>query len=89
MRQANARLTRKSLAFSKDLALHTAAMLWDDANYNFVKPLKSLRIDTHPQAKRFQVRYEHATPAMAAGLVDHIWSVEELLTTLPIPTNSS
>jgi hypothetical protein len=89
MRQANARLTRKTLCFSKDLALHQAAALWDDATYNFVKPLGSLRIDLNPHAERFHPRYEHATPAMAAGLADHIWSTEELLRTVPIPTNSS
>jgi hypothetical protein len=29
--------------------------------------------------------HRRVTPAMAAGLTDHIWTVKELLTTLPIP----
>ncbi len=89
MRQANSRLTRKTLSFSKDLSLHKAAILWDDATYNFVKPLKSHRCELNPHAKRFQKRYEHVTPAMAAGLTNHRWTHEELLRTVPVPTNSS
>jgi hypothetical protein len=33
----------------------------------------SLRAEVEPG------RYEHRSPAMAAGLADHIWSVAELL----------
>jgi len=88
MRHANCRLTRKSLNFSKDLQSHEAAALFDDAVYNFVRPLKTLRLDTKPNAKRFEQRYQHRTPAMAAGLSDHIWSLDEFLRSVVVPDNS-
>jgi hypothetical protein len=82
MRHFNARLTRKSLAFSKKLALHRAAAALQDAVYNFVRPLKTLRLEllSHPH-RRWQPR----TPAVAAGLTDSIWTVKELLTIIPFP----
>ena len=33
--------------------------------------------------------YRFMTPAMAAGLTDHPWSVKELLTVLPLPRLSN
>jgi IS1 family transposase len=36
------RLTRKTLAFSKDVTLHRAAVIWEDAYYNLVRSHKSL-----------------------------------------------
>ena len=88
MRTDNRRLGRKTLCFSKSLHLHKAAALWDDATYNLCKPLKSLRLDLNPYAQRFERRYQHRTPATAAGLTDATWSVERLLRTVPIPSNS-
>ena len=88
MRTNNARLARKSITFSKKLIFHKAGIIWDDVTYNLCKAHKSLRIDTNPNAKRFEPRYKHQTPAMAAKLTDHIWTYEELLRSLPIPTNS-
>lgn len=88
MRNDNRRLCRKALTFSKSLRLHKAAAIWDDATYNLTKPLKSLRLDLNPQAKRFERRYQHRTPAMAAGLTDSVCSIERLLRTVPIPNNS-
>jgi hypothetical protein len=82
MRHFNARLTRKSLAFSKKLALHQAAAALQDAVYNFVRPLKTLRLElsAHPRC-----RWQPRTPAMAAGLADSIWTVKGLLTIIPLP----
>ena len=77
----NARLTRKTLAFSKDLASHRAAVTWEDAYYNLVRPHKSLRVRTSNDPFR---KWLPRTPAMAAGLTDHIWTVKELLTTIPL-----
>ena len=88
MRNDNRRLCRKTLCFSKSLHLHKAAATWDDATYNLCKPLKSLRLDLNPQAKRFEKRYQRRTPATAAGLTDAVWSTERLLRTVPIPNNS-
>jgi hypothetical protein len=57
------RLTRLTNAFSKRVE-NLAASLWlYFAHYNFVRVHGSLRV----------------TPAMAAGVTDHIWSIEELL----------
>ena len=88
MRNDNRRLCRKTLAFSKSLPLHRAAAIWDDVTYNLCKPLRSLRLDCNPQAKRFERRYQPRTPAMAAGLTSAIWSIERILRTLPVPNNS-
>jgi len=77
----NARLNRKTLAFSKDLTLHEAAITWEDAYYNLVRPHKSLRL-RNPEAA--QSKWIPRTPAVAAKLTDHIWSVKELLMTIPL-----
>jgi hypothetical protein len=78
----NGRQVRKTLAFSKDVALNRAAAIWEDGYYNLVRPHKSLRVLDQGGSKR---RWQPRTPAMAAKLADHIWSVKELLTTLPLP----
>jgi len=74
-RQFNARKRRKSYTFSKELSYHEACtwlvVLW----YNFGWCVRTLRqkVQTTPP------RYEQRTPAMAAGLTDHAWSMEDLL----------
>ncbi|MCA1623990.1 MAG: helix-turn-helix domain-containing protein, partial [Acidobacteria bacterium] len=50
----------------------------EDAVYNFVKPHRSLRQPLR-RSKDKRRKWEHRTPAMAAGITDHIWSIEELL----------
>jgi hypothetical protein len=78
----NGRQVRKTLAFSKELEMYAAAATWEDCYYNLVRPHKSLRVlvaDAAPQ------KWLPRTPAMAAQLTDHIWTVKELLTALPIP----
>jgi hypothetical protein len=77
-RQMNGRLVRKTLSFSKELRFLKAASALEDAFYNFTRPLKTLRVEVEtPSAYR---RWQQRTPAMAAGLTDHIWTVKELLT---------
>ena len=44
--------------------------------YNFCTPHRSLRQELAPGASR---KWWERTPAMAAGLTDHVWSVSELL----------
>ena len=78
----NGRQVRKTLAFSKDPGMNRAAAIWEDSYYNLVRPHKSLRIPDQDGSLR---RWQPRTPAMAAGLTDHIWTVKELLTTLPVP----
>ena len=77
----NGRQVRKTLAFSKDLDTYRAAAAWEDSYYNLVRPHKTLRLavrDDWPQ------KWSPRTPAMAAKLTDHIWTVKELLTTIPL-----
>lgn len=57
------RLTRLTLGFSKKVENLVAALWLYLAHYNFVRIHGTLRI----------------TPAMAAGVSDHVWSIEELL----------
>jgi hypothetical protein len=82
MRHFNGRLARKTLAFSKDLTMYKASAAWEDLVYNLVRPLKTLRLEVFGDPIR---RWLPTTPAMVAALTDHIWSVKELLLSLPIP----
>jgi hypothetical protein len=82
-RQFNGRLVRKTLGFSKDLDMHRASAIWEDAIYNLVRPLKTLRVRVQGDASR---RWLPRTPAMASGMTDHIWTIRELLTRLPVPS---
>lgn len=77
----NGRQVRKTLAFSKDIDCHRAAATWEDLYYNLIKPHKSLRVRVHDIPNR---KWKPRTPAMAAGLTNHVWTVKELLTSLPL-----
>jgi len=83
-RQMNARLTRKTLGFSKHLSMLQAASVWEDMVYNLVRPLKTLRLEVNDGQRRWQP----VSPAMKAGLTDHLWSLAQLLMLVPIPTIS-
>lgn len=81
MRHFNGRLARKSLGFSKDLTMHRLAAAFEDAVYNLVRPVKTLRQKAgNGSAKRWMPR----TPMMAAGITDHPWTLRELLTAIPV-----
>lgn len=84
-RLMSARLQRKSLRFSKRLQPLVSSAFWCDSIYNLVHPHKSLRQPTGQQAQRWIPR----SPAMVAGLTDHLWSVYELLSLIPLFINSS
>jgi hypothetical protein len=79
----NGRQTRKTLAFSKSLQFHRYAAVWEDIYYNLARPHKSLRRRIKGALPQ---KWLKRTPAMAARLTDHIWTVKELLTTLPVPS---
>jgi IS1 family transposase len=91
LRQENATLTRKTLAFAKDddeLRAHLALQV---AYYHFVRPHLSLRRRVpRPQPVRGKTRRRWAkrTPAMAAGITDRVWSLHELLTYPAVKTSS-
>jgi len=63
MRMNIRRFTRLTNAFSKKLENHMHAISLFHMHYNFCRVHKSLRV----------------TPAMEAGLTDHIWELEEVL----------
>jgi len=77
----NGRQVRKTLAFSKNVDCYRAAATWEDCYYNLVKPHKSLRLRvTDVPGHKWKPR----TPAIVASLTDHVWTVKELLTSLPL-----
>jgi hypothetical protein len=62
MRMSMRRFTRLTNAFSKKVENHAHAVSLHYQHYNFVRIHRSLRI----------------TPAMAAGVTDHLWSIEDI-----------
>ena len=78
LRQENATLNRKTLSFAKDEDELRAHLAFQVAYYNFVRPHMSLREATVDEAS--PRRWDKRTPAMAAKLTDHVWSLRELLT---------
>lgn len=83
LRQHDRRLTRKTNGFSKEVVWLEKQLWLALAYYHLVLPHDSLRqpLDV-PQATRGSGstrRWQRITPAMAAGLTDHIWSTSELL----------
>ena len=73
-RNRNARKVRKSYCFSKDWDVHNAMTYFTMYSYNFCWPVRTLRLQD--QNKKWHSR----TPAMVAGLTNHIWSLSEWLT---------
>jgi hypothetical protein len=63
MRMHMRRFTRLTNGFSKKLEMHAYAVALHFTYYNFCKIHQTLRV----------------TPAMEAGIADHVWSVEELI----------
>ncbi|MFZ2051294.1 MAG: IS1 family transposase [Solirubrobacteraceae bacterium] len=67
MRMNMRRFTRLTNAFSKKLENHAASVALHFMAYNFVRPHKTLA-NPYPR-----------TPAMAAGVADHVWSLSEVV----------
>jgi IS1 family transposase len=63
MRMSMRRFTRLTNAFSKKVENHEAAVALHFMHYNFCRIHQTLRV----------------TPAMAAGVADHVWEIEELI----------
>jgi len=63
MRMHMRRFTRLTNAFSKKVENHAYQVALHFMHYNFAKIHKTLRV----------------TPAMEAGLTDHVWTIEEML----------
>jgi IS1 family transposase len=67
MRMSMRRFTRLTNAFSKKVWNHGCAVALHFMYYNFARPHQSLK-NPYPR-----------TPAMAAGLTDRVWTVEEIV----------
>jgi hypothetical protein len=72
-RGQNARKARRTYRFSKDWRVHEAMTYFTLYRYNFCWVVRTLRI------KGEDGRWQRRTPAMAAGLADHVWSLKEWL----------
>jgi IS1 family transposase len=73
-RNRNARKVRKSYCFSKNWGVHEAVTYFTLYSYNFCWSVRTLRV------RDADGRWRQRTPAMAAGLADHIWTLAEWLT---------
>src|SRR5271165_3447941 len=69
LRMGNRRFTRLTNGFSKKVENHCHSVALHYMYYNFCRVHQTLRV----------------TPAMEAGLSDHVWSLEELCALLPKP----
>jgi IS1 family transposase len=76
-RHRNARKARRTYCFSKDWEVHRAMTYFTMYSYNFCWPVRTLRVQVE------HGYWRRRTPAIAAGLADHIWSMSEWLT-LPV-----
>ena len=73
-RNRTARKVRKSYCFSKNWDGHEALTSFTLYSYNFCWPVRTLRM------RAAEGHWRQRTPAMAAGLSDHIWTLFEWLT---------
>lgn len=73
-RHRNARKGRKTYRFSKDWEVQAAMTAYTMSSYNFCWPVRT------PRQRGPAGRWQPKTPAMAAGLADHVWSLDEWLT---------
>ncbi len=82
-RQCNGRLSRKVLSFSKDLTWMEKHLWLSLAYYHFVLPHASLTeplpVPLPTRGSGSPKKWRQVTPAMAAGITDHVWTMEELL----------
>lgn len=67
IRMAMRRFTRLTNGFSKSVINHGHAIALHMVHYNFCRVHQSLRV----------------TPAMEAGITDHVWEIDELVALLP------
>jgi IS1 family transposase len=73
-RNRNRRKVRKTCCFSKDWEVHEAMTYFTMYSYNFCWPVRTLRVEVAEGS------YEPRTPALAAGLTDHVWGIREWAT---------
>jgi hypothetical protein len=77
----NARQSRRTYRFSKDWEVHESMSYFTRYRYNFCWPVRTLRV------RGAEGRWQERTPAMSAGLADHVWSLEEWLSCPAVQQN--
>lgn len=82
-RQENRRLTRRTNGFSKEIIWLETQLWLSLAYYHLVLPHRSLReclpMPEPTRGTGSPRRWRPVTPAMAAGITDHVWTTSELL----------
>jgi IS1 family transposase len=73
-RHRNARKARKTYRFSKDWRYHEAVTYLTMYAYDFCWPVRTLRV------RDDRGHWRPRSPAMAAGLAEHVWSMAEWFT---------
>lgn len=88
VRRGLAMFARRSWSTTQTVSQLHDGFAWWRGYYHFVKPHESLRVQlTIPRdrgGQRLPQRYRKRTPAMAAGVTHHGWTVVELLS-CPVP----
>jgi IS1 family transposase len=91
-RQAWAPLARQTSSFCKDRERLRQRGGFFQAFYNVARPHMSLRqplpLQERTRQGAIRLRWRERTPAMAAGLTDHVWTFRELLTATFEPLDS-
>jgi IS1 family transposase len=82
-RGRNARKTRRTYRFSKDWQVHEAMTYFTLYSYNFCWCVRTLRV------RNAEGQWQQRTPAMAAGLTPHPWTLLEWLRTADSITSRS
>jgi IS1 family transposase len=72
-RHRNSRKVRKTYRFRKDWGVHEAMTYFTLYSGNYCWTVRTLREEVAPK------RYRQRTPAMVAGLTDHVWPLDEWL----------
>jgi len=92
LRQALAPLVRKTYSFCKDRQRMRQRVVFFQAFYNVARPHMSLQqpLPLHERTRHGAIRprWQERTPAMAAGLTNHVWTFRELLTAKFEPLDS-
>ena len=73
-RNRNRRKVRKTCCFSKEWDVHEALTYFTMYSYNFCWPVRTLRVEVT------EGQYQQRTPARAAELTDHVWTIREWTT---------
>lgn len=83
-RQDNRRLSRKTIAFSKNITMLNYQINFYRVFSTFVKTHPALRIPTSSKGVgKVCSKWNQRTSAMSVGVTDHVWSLRELLVYKP------